>query len=545
MTTIQPSNPSLVDEIENTSILLWYDKRQDIMKRAEVMPGTYVTDFKPADATSGSLKEGERGSVKLSVHKDGMISLDNSCIYMETKLDITIPDQTNSYIKEYYLGFRDVASIIRDYAIWSNSDSVQTRTNADYEWFLKNITKLTAATKNNDSDALLEKIRQRKSDVPGIYIPVDGITKDTICNALLNLKIPVTKFLILEGMKWLADWMGTWTIEMWLSMRSIVIAPVIPEALFTIYPKIQEAMDDENNGIKASIEPDLLFNFGFHHINQPMHNRFKLNEATGDVEILKAHTWKCDDHLTRITGIDLTTYTLKSHVAATLREEYLDRPLLLPLTIVEYKNFDRRLSDEDNPKPMTDPSLQFTDSGYIVFKKDSGVKQCFINPFCRYQLNINGGMYPQKPLKTVNELRNKNQLLDAFNLNNSLLGCITDDLASSLQPFIKMNKYDPTTSKWKTTFKWTTGDHSAFIIGYPFCDSGIFQGGISSKEVIELNLERLKESEVPKKCTSVKFDVPVFVSTQERILAIYSARPGDGSQVRVLVNTFDELIPPS
>ena len=77
--------------------------------------------------------------------------------------------------------------------------------------------------------------------------------------------------------------MCTWTIEMWLSMKNIVVAPVIPEALFTKFPKIQEAMDTFNNADAGTTDDteNILVDFGFHHLNQNMRNRFSINETAG------------------------------------------------------------------------------------------------------------------------------------------------------------------------------------------------------------------------------------------------------------------------
>ena len=145
------------------------------MKKAEVMPGTYFPNLKAADDGTVVLREGERGAVTMKAHTNGMISLENTNIYFQQKLNVRIPGRGASYITEYYIGFRDVAGIITQYKIWSNSDTVQNKTNCDYEWMLTNMSKLEAAMKNNDADALLKKIRSRNPNVPGIYIDLKDI----------------------------------------------------------------------------------------------------------------------------------------------------------------------------------------------------------------------------------------------------------------------------------------------------------------------------------------------------------------------------------
>jgi len=550
MTTNQPLNPSFIDEVNNTSIELWYSNVANAMKKAEVMPGTYFPNLKAADDGTVVLRERERGAVTMKAHTNGMISLENTNIYFQQKLNVKIPGRGASYISEYYIGYRDVAGIISSYVIWSNLDPIQTKTNCDYEWMLANMSKLEAAMKNNDNDALLKKIRSRNPNVPGIYIdlkdiPAAGITHEVI----LNLKVPVTKFLILNDLKWIADWMGTWTIEMWPSMKNIVVAPVIPEALFTKFPKIQEAMDEFNNADAGTTDTaNILVDFGFHHLNQNMRNRFSINETAGadygKVTILAPEKWECDNHETIIQGIHPHLFTLRSELANALREEYLRGPLLLPMRVVEYKNFTSQLVNNENPKPTVDLSLLHTKAAYIFFREDALVStQRFVNPFARYQLNIGGGHYPPVAFSTVDDLRSVNQTLDAMDYNNSMLGSITDDLATSMQPYVKTTKYNTTKSEMEKTFRWSTGDRSCYTAGFTFSDSGIFQGGLSCKGTAELNIERLKNPDVPAKCSKIKFVAPVIVTVQERILAVYAARPENSPQVQILNSRFDELVP--
>ena len=249
MTTAQPQNPSMVDGVNNTSIRQQYKRFANAMRITETMNGSYLHVVSPAVGGTNALREGEFGEVRLKANENGMISLENSSINFEQALSVMIPCQDEDpYIKEYYIGYKDVAGIITQYEILSNADEVQKQTNCDYEWYLKSISKLTAAVQNNPADATLAKIRARNPHVPGTYITLKDIPSGgAIFNIVLNHKMALTKFLILNDLKWLADWMGTWTIRMWLSMKNIVVAPVIPEALFTKYPNIEVLMNTINN----------------------------------------------------------------------------------------------------------------------------------------------------------------------------------------------------------------------------------------------------------------------------------------------------------
>ena len=127
--------------------------------------------------------------------------------------------------------------------------------------------------------------------------------------------------------------------------------------------------------------------------------------------------------------------------------------------------------------------------------------------------------------------------------NNSMSGSITDDLATSMQPYVKTTKYNTEKKEMEKTFRWSTGDRSCYTTGFTFSDSGIFQGGLSCKETAELDIRRLNHPDVPKKCSAIKLVAPVIVTVQERILAVYAARPENSPQVQILNSRFDELVP--
>ena len=108
---------------------------------------------------------------------------------------------------------------------------------------------------------------------------------------------------------------------------------------------------------------------------------------------------------------------------------------------------------------------------------------------------------------------------------------------------VKTTKYNATDKKLEKTYRWSTGDRSCYTTGFTFSDSGIFQGGLSCKGTAELNIQRLKNPDVPAKCAAIKFAAPVIVTVQERILAVYAARPENAPQVQILNSRFDELVP--
>ena len=551
MTFTQPPNPSAIDEIANAYVKKWYDEVNNAMKLSEVRQGSYVTTMHPPDTQIAPLSEKESGIVSFRIARDGMISLDNSNIYLEQKIKVTIPAQTESIkigdntadrqssVKWYYIGYRNVGAMIHQYIIHSNNDPIQTKVNPEYEWFLKSISRLEAGAKHDSSDSLLSKINEMNPHVPGVYVNVEDVDKEVTYEDTIRVKLPVTNFLILKDLKWIADWMGLWSIEMTLGFGNLVIVPVIPKEYFTIYPALQTAYSAKNNEDNNTI----LVNFGYSRLGQPMNNRFYIHTDKNVYFFNTLQTWKLDTDASRttITGIDTTVFYLLSHVANDLRNAYLNRPLLLPMTTVEYRPFTSHINDLAEVSPTVDAKILYADAVYILFRERSGDSQCFVNPYCNYQLNIDGGKYPSKAFRTVNDLKSINMLYDALNLNNSLLCSVNDDLSNSLQPFKEHKKYDKTTEKFVGEYIWHTGDLSSYILGFPMTDSGIFQGGMSYSGSLALELTRMTAG-VPKKCTKLKFGQPVLVTTEDRILAIFSAKPPQTPQVQIWQQTFSEII---
>jgi hypothetical protein len=345
--------------------------------------------------------------------------------------------------------------------------------------------------------------------------------------------------------------MGEFSIELSPSYKNIVIAPVIPESTFIQYPAIQAKMDELNNAAAGTDTANQLIDFGFYQLDQPMKNKFKLDTAGTTVTLLdQVHTWKSErNHETMKPSMELATFYLKEDVSNNLRNEYTNIPLLMPIQVVEWSNFTSTLGNESNASPSATPSFKSTDAAYILFREnDVTSTQRFINPGIEHQTRIGGRQYPTRPYKTLYDQRNTNLTLDAFNINNHRLVSVSEDIRTSMQPYTKYTAYASTGAAGATVergvekYHWSTGDRGRFFIAFPFCDSNIFQGGLTlGKDVIEMKINRLR-TECPPKLAAIKYQSPVIVTTSDRILKIRSFKPDGSPQAEITTATFDELM---
>jgi hypothetical protein len=166
-------------------------------------------------------------------------------------------------------------------------------------------------------------------------------------------------------------------------------------------------------------------------------------------------------------------------------------------------------------------------------------------------MNIGGQPYPKESYETSYDHRNHNQTLDAFNINNSRTVSISDDLRTSLQPFVKYTNYDSADAVDPVTgatvgsrgYHWTTGDRGRFFIAIPHCDSGIFQGGLTRGSVtVTMEGGRMDSTKCPPKLAKIKYENPVLVTTSDRIMIIRNRKPDGLKQVEITTASFDELM---
>ena len=152
--------------------------------------------------------------------------------------------------------------------------------------------------------------------------------------------------------------MGKFIIKITPSYRNIVIAPVIPEETFIMYPDIQVKMNTEN----AIDDANPIVDFGFYQLNQKMRNKFTIvttvnnNTITHTCTIAEAQEFKCIFQRVARCEIRLATYQIKMDIFNRLAMQYAQIPFM----------FDK--NDVVNTALTAD--LMFVDSSYTFFKED-------------------------------------------------------------------------------------------------------------------------------------------------------------------------------
>jgi hypothetical protein len=303
-------------------------------------------------------------------------------------------------------------------------------------------------------------------------------------------------------------------------------------------------MDVLNNAAAGLTDAEnQLVDLGFYHLDQPMRNRFSIAD-NGAVTYKPAHTFISErNQVTRDPKLRLATFYLNEHVSRALRDDYNDTPFLFPVQTVHWSDFTQYLQNNSSFTPSSQHSFKCVDAAYILFKEDSVTSnQRFVNPFINYQLNIGGQVYPRESYSTSYDHRNHNQTLDTFNINNSRSVSISEDLRTSLQPFTKYTDYDAN-GVGTRKYHWTTGDRGRFFIATPFCDSGIFQGGLTRGSVtVTMEGSRMNTRYCPAKTEKIKYHNPVLVTTADRIMIIRNHKPDGIKQVEITTASFDELM---
>ena len=295
----QNQQPNVIDSMTG-SMEEWYNAVDEAVKKSEVIPGNYEYTVATSYGNVGKISEDSSTYFDVTCDRFKVISLDNSYITIEQNIKINVPDQSNLQFQTYYIGYKYSADVIDQYRLYSNTDLLQTQNHARYEWFMMYNSISDEAKENSDLFATLHKIRTMNPMVPGVYVDFSKLTAATDVTVHLKVRIPVSSFLTLFNLRFFPNWSGKLSIEVYLSYRNLVIAPVIPESY----------LDNEN--FKGLYIQDLTkCSLGFHNINQPM-----MNAITGS----QNSTWTAASQTFRCNGngcyadkckIRLATYLLK------------------------------------------------------------------------------------------------------------------------------------------------------------------------------------------------------------------------------------------
>ena len=289
---------------------------------------------------------------------------------------------------------------------------------------------------------------------------------------------------------------------------------------------------------------------GFHNINQKAKNAVKITfvnqDSNADNNGLRLNTiaiaeqeFKCngDECYANNCKIRLATYLLKMDVFNALAAKYIQIPLIFPIQTVQIKDFTQELpAVEGTFNTANTLALKHCDAMFVVFRQDEYARTCFENPFISYQFNVDGKIYPRESNNTFDDEKSLNLTMDALNINNSLLTSLSQDLRTSLQPYIVRQESDAVGSLTRKE-DWNCKDYSNFMIGIPFCDSEDFMGGISTTGTVQIELfgSRVKKTAVIKKyrATAICFE--------DALLKIRAVKPDGRSQIEITNASIEQL----
>jgi hypothetical protein len=530
-----------LDAMREGMVREWYDKVNSSLKRSEVLPGSYTTHSAPAVEGIGEIKEGAFIRFNIVADKYRLISLVDSYITFNQRLKIRIPKfddgvapNQKAYIRYYAIGYELSVASVKMYRIASGTTTFASVTHANFEHKLMYNSFSDEAIENNDGIANIKNVREMNPQSSLIYIDVGGIDADRTIEVDIPVKIPLSQFILFSNLKWIADWKGKLRLEIMPSYENIVIAPVIPESTFIRYPNINNEMNLENNLV---ISDDPMVDFGFHQLNQKMRNRFAIVGDT--VTILEPQTWECNTQTTSMAYIHLASCQLRESVSLELREEFKNVPLLFPIQTVTSTQFSGQIGGVRDPviDATLTTKLTCVNNIYVFFLESNATStQRFTNPMIDYHLLINGALHPQNRYKTVDCPRHYHQTLDALNYNGSHSTSIPKDLRTSIQPYTRIVNHNGVPS-----IMWNTGTRSNFFIVIPFCDTNMFQGGMSTGDTqVTLKAGRLSET----KMKHQHYDQAWLVTTSECYLKIRSEPPIEGGgQIEIIHATLDQLAP--
>ena len=547
MNAPQNQQPTVIDSMDGT-LTEWYNACDEAFRLSEVIPGQYEYTISTSYGTQCPVSEGGMTNIDVSCERFYCISLDNSYIYVEQTIPVTLPNLKNAgYTGSptfVYAGYKSAFDCLDQYRIYSNGDLVQTQNNANFESFILYNLLSDQAKENSDLFATSKKVREMNPNVPGVYITTAGWRAGETKNVHLKFRIPLPMFLLFANMRWQPGWMGKYTFELYFSYKNLV----------TYVPGDGTYIEDFCNPHQ------------FMQINSKCRKYVEYVAATGSGEepqksgrkeqiTFFSDCFKCTTSTLTRCRLYLAQYMLTIDVYNALSAKYIQYPLLFPIQTVQWKNFTKELHAEPNFNCAASLTLTHCDSMYIIFRKDIHSRTCFENPEIRFQINIDGKFYPREQYDTVEDPRFTNMVYDCLNINNSALLSVPNDLRSSLQPYVKINKYVEGSADPLVGYFYNGCDRSNFFIAVPFSTDEDFMGGISSGSTCQIELvgSRLNRRNAnidldpagPQTDPIARYDwtlAPTGIYFEDAILKIRSVKPPGAPQVQITNATIEQII---
>ena len=550
---------TVLDSIESTQTA-WYDEIDSAIRRSDIIPGDYEYTSATSYGNTGPIRENESTYVDLAPPRFKVISLDNSYIHIKQTIPITVNKNLNDnqLCKYWYIGYKYAPEIIGQYRIHTNTDLLQTVNHANYEWFMIQNSISDDVKEKDECFATIDKIRRMDPNVPGTYVDFSGLSAHASPIAVnIEVKIPVSSFLLFYNLKWFAEWMGKICIEIYPSYKNLVVCPVVnPDNVCSYKNAAGDASASEHK--LKDVLPNLPTHFhaGFHNINDEFIGILKASSAVWSTAT-NADTvrFSANDQVADAIQIRTAQYMLQADIYDSIAQRYMQKPLVFPIQTIESKDFTTAIGNGsagtlDIDTAMT-VALKHCDAAFTVFKKDINSTTCFENPdISNITVNINGKYYPREHIDTLDDVRSRNLTLDALNCNRSLVTQIPKDLHTSIQPYTKVSAVsvagthtDKSTNTvvYNTTAGkiYTDGDRSNYILGIPFADSDDFMGGISTANAtIQIQMTGRRNNVHN---ANIVFGQPTMIITQDCLLKIWGFKSSTRKQIEITHETIEQI----
>jgi len=550
---LSPQNQqfTVLDSIESTQSA-WYDEIDSAIRRSDIIPGDYEYTSATSYGNTGEIEEGASTYVDLAPPRFKIISLDNSYITIEQEIPLKFDKAMNGHnvSKMWYIGYKYAPECIGAYRIHTNTDLLQTVNHANYEWFMIQNSVADSVKEKDECYATLDKIRRMDPNVPGVYVDLSSYSDASkIFTITINLKIPISSFLIFYNLKYFAEWMGKVCIELYPTYKNLVIAPVLdPITGFT--KTISYTKSGSGSSAVSFTIPKLLtalptLNLGFYNVNETMYNNLDLTGTASDYPAVSTCKLIASTCTAKSVQIRTAQYMLQADIYDAIAQRYMTRPLVFPIQEIESKDFTQNLKAAnagamDIDEAMT-VALKHCDAAFTVFKKDIHSTTCFENPNLEnITFNINGKYYPREHVDTLDDVKSRNLTLDALNTNRSLITQIPKDLHTSIQPYTKYNVVANTGDITAGT-RYTDGDRSNYMLGLPFADSDDFMGGVSTANAtIQIQMTgRTKGASGFN--NHLAFGQPTMILTQDCLLKIWSFKSATRKQIEITHETIEQI----
>lgn len=546
---LSPQNTqfTVLDSIESTQSA-WYDEIDSAIRRSDIIPGNYEYTSATSYGNTGDIEEGASTYVDLAPPRFTIISLDNSYITMTQEIDLKFDHnmKQNALTNMWYIGYKYAPECIGAYRIHTNTDLLQTVNHANYEWFMIQNSIADTVKEKDECYATIDKIRRMDPNVPGVYVDLSSYaTPNTQFTVSIDLKIPISSFLIFYNLKYFAEWMGKICIEIFPTFRNLVIAPVIPNPRASVqFWKSAGTHDGTSYPIQTLLDTYPTLNLGFYNVNEDMYNYPTVN-AGGTHSAIEACKVIASSNTAKSVQIRTAQYMLQAEIYDAIAQRYMTRPLVFPIQEIESKDFTQNLCaanhSASNVNEAMTVALKHCDAAFTVFKKNIHSTTCFENPnLDNITFNINGKYYPREHVNTLDDVKSRNLTLDALNTNRSLITQIPKDLHTSIQPYTKVNLV-ANNGAITTSKTYTDGDRSNYMLGLPFADSDDFMGGITTANAT-VQIQMTGETKGAGSYNNhLTFGQPTMILTQDCLLKIWSFKSTTRKQIEITHENIEQI----